>query len=98
MIKDIRHNLSSFYQPVSMPGGWTFDHVETLKFNHLYYYGKYQTGNKDAQGYYKFFHNNTKPACDIATQIVVGRILTLCTPGSCNVNSEPGSRRQDSGR
>lgn len=70
MIKDIRHNLSSFYQPVSMPGGWTFDHVDTLKFNHLYYYGKYQTGNKDAQGYYKFFHNITKPACDIATKFV----------------------------
>jgi hypothetical protein len=53
-----------------MPGGWTFDHVETLKFNHLYYYGKYQTGNKDAQGYYKFFHNITKPACDIATKFI----------------------------
>lgn len=70
MIKEIRNNITSFYQPVSMPGGWMFDHVETLKFNHLYYYGKYHTGNKDAQGYYKFFHNITKPACDIATKFV----------------------------
>jgi hypothetical protein len=70
MIEDIRNNLASFYQPVSMPGGWSFDHVETLRFNHLYYYGKYNTGNKDAQGYYKFFHNITKPTCDIATKFV----------------------------
>ena len=70
MEKDIRNNISSFYQPVSMPGGWTFDHVDTLKFNHLYYYGKYATGNKDEHGYYKFFHNITKPTCDIATKFV----------------------------
>jgi hypothetical protein len=53
-----------------MPGGWSFDHVDTLRFNHLYYYGKYATGNTDAQGYYKFFSNITKPACDIATKFV----------------------------
>jgi len=70
MINDIRNNLSAFYDRVSMPGGWTFDHVETLKFNHLYYYGKYSTGNIDSQGYYKFFHNITKPTCDIATKFV----------------------------
>lgn len=70
MIDEIRHNLTTFYEPVPMPGGWMFDHVDTLRFNHLYYYGKYQSGNKDAQGYYKFFHNITKPACDIATKFV----------------------------
>ena len=59
MEKEIRNNLFSFYQPVSMPGGWTFDHVDTLKFNHLYYYGKFSTGNRDSQGYYKFFDNKT---------------------------------------
>lgn len=68
--KEIRNNVLSFYQPVSMPGGWMFDHVDTLKYNHLYYYGKFSTGNKDAQGYYKFFSNITKPACDIATKFV----------------------------
>jgi hypothetical protein len=70
MEKEIRNNLFAFYQPVSMPGGWTHDHVETLKFNHLYYYGKYATGDRDAQGYYKFFKNITKPTCDIATKFV----------------------------
>jgi hypothetical protein len=70
MVDDIRNNLASFYDPVAMPGGWNFDHVDTLRFNHLYYYGKYRTGNIDAQGYYKFFHNITKPACDIATKFV----------------------------
>lgn len=70
IVGDLRNNLTSFYEPVTMPGGWRFDHVETLKFNHLYYYGKYSTGNIDSQGYYKFFHNVTKPPCDIATKFV----------------------------
>lgn len=70
MIDDIRNNILSFYQPVVMPGGWAFDHVNTLKFNNLFYYGKYSTGQYDDQGYYKFFFNITKPTCDIATKFV----------------------------
>lgn len=70
MEKEIRNNIASFYSPVSMPGGWTFDHVNTLKYNNLYYYGKYATGNTDAHGYYKYFYNVIKPTCDIATKFV----------------------------
>ena len=70
MEKEIRNNIASFYQPVTMPGGWTHDVVDTLKYNHLYYYGKYATGNTDNLGFYKFFYNITKPTCDIATKFV----------------------------
>lgn len=85
MEKDIRNFIFNFYQPISMPGGWTFDHVNTLKFNHLYYYGKYDTGSFDAQGYYKFFANITKPTCDIATKFIdidTGNIMLIPEGGS----------------
>lgn len=53
-----------------MPGGWSFSHHKTLKTSELYYNSKFHSGNLDNQGYYKFFHNITKPACDIATKFI----------------------------
>jgi len=65
-----RDNLHNFYEPVEMLGGWSFDHVEQIKTNFLYYYGKYKTGIYDDQGFRKFFYNVVKPTCDIATKFI----------------------------
>lgn len=70
IMQEIRNYIQNYYQPVKMPGGYTHDIVDTLKFNYLYYNGRYSTGSYDAQGYYKFFFNIVKPTCDIATKFV----------------------------
>lgn len=66
----IRNNLQQFYQPIEMPGGWYFNHVETLKLIDLYYNSKYKTGAFDSKGFRKFFFNIVKPACDIAFKFI----------------------------
>lgn len=53
-----------------MPGGYSFNHVDTLKMIDLYYNSKYKTGMYDPLGQRKFFYNVVKPACDIATKFV----------------------------
>lgn len=65
-----RNNIQSFYRPVDMPGGYTFDHPETLRMIDLYYNSKFKTGQFDKKGFRKFFQNIVKPACDIATKFV----------------------------
>lgn len=65
-----RNNLTNFYQAVEMPGGWSFNHPERLKTNDLYYNSKFKGGQYDRMGYRKFFYNEVKPACDIATKFV----------------------------
>jgi hypothetical protein len=65
-----RQNISRFYEPVPMPGGYSFSHVETLRMIDLYYNSKYKTGQYDNLGYRKFFLNINKPACDIATKFI----------------------------
>ncbi len=70
MVSETIKNLQLFYKPVDMPGGWSFSHQKTLKTSELYYNSKFHSGNLDNQGYYKFFHNITKPACDIATKFI----------------------------
>jgi hypothetical protein len=67
---DIRNNITSFYDPIEMPGGWTFDHVKQIETNELYYRGKYKTGQYDSQGFRKFFYNIIKPSCDLAHKFV----------------------------
>ncbi len=68
--KDYRKNIELLYDKVEMPGGWQFDHVDTLKTIDLYYNSKYKTGAFDSRGFRKFFYNIVKPACDIATKFV----------------------------
>lgn len=53
-----------------MPGGYKFNHVETLKRAELYYRGKYESGQYDELGLYKYFFNIIKPTCDIATKFI----------------------------
>lgn len=65
-----RENIASFYDSVEMPGGWSFDHIDTLKRINLYYNSKFESGNFDSQGFRKYFYNIVKPACDIATKFI----------------------------
>ena len=65
-----RSNIQQFYTKIDMPGGYGFDHVETLKTIDLYYNSKYKTGEYDSLGFRKFFYNIVKPACDIATKFI----------------------------
>lgn len=68
--KQTRDNLSSFYDDVTMPGLWQFNHIKTLRKIDLYYNGKFQSGDTDSTGFKKYFYNISKPACDIATKFV----------------------------
>lgn len=65
-----RKNLQKFYEKVEMSGGYSFDHVETIKTIDLYYNSKFKTGMYDPLGARKFFFNIVKPACDIATKFI----------------------------
>lgn len=65
-----RHNIQCFYDAVDMPGGYTFNHAETLRTIDLYYMSKFKSGNIDSLGYRKFFYNIVKPAADIATKFI----------------------------
>lgn len=65
-----RENIANFYDPIEMPGGYTFDHVGTLRMINLYYNSKFSSGQFDNRGFRKFFYNIVKPACDIATKFV----------------------------
>lgn len=66
----VRSNIQRFYETVTMPGGYSFSHVEMLKMIDLYYNSKYKTGQYDNLGFRKFFYNIVKPACDIATKFI----------------------------
>ncbi len=65
-----RNNFQSFYRPVEMPGGYTFNHADNLRMIDLYYNSKFKTGQFDKKGFRKFFYNIVKPASDIATKFV----------------------------
>lgn len=65
-----RRNIHMFYQPVEMPGGYMFDHVETLKKIDLYMNSKFESGERDSEGFRKHFFNVVKPANDVATKFV----------------------------
>lgn len=65
-----RENLKDFYDPLEMPGGFHFNHVETLKKIDAYYGGKFVSGSKDSAGFSKYFYNIVKPPCDIATKFI----------------------------
>jgi hypothetical protein len=80
-----RNNISTYYNPVSMPGGYIFDTAKTLKTIELYLNGRFESGAYDNNGLRKFFYNITKPACDVAT-----KFIDLDTKDVI-LNPEPGS-------
>lgn len=69
-MEKLRENIALYYEPVEMPGGYNFDHVETLKRINLYYSSKFEKGEFDRQGFKKYFYNIVKPACDVATKFI----------------------------
>lgn len=70
VFETIRSSLQLFHAPVTMPGGYEFNHQETLRFIDLYYNGKFDSGEYDSQGLKKYFFNIVKPSCDIATKFI----------------------------
>lgn len=68
--KKTRENIAIFHRDIEMPGGYRFNHAETLRTINLYYNGKYKTGKFDSSGYRKFFYNIVKPTVDIAEKFV----------------------------
>src|SRR3990167_6089073 len=65
-----RDNINLFYTPVEMPGGYSFNHPETIKLIDLYYNDQFKSGKYDSRGFRKFFFNIVKPACDVATKFI----------------------------
>lgn len=66
----MRQNLMIANSNVEMPGGYYFNHFETLRKNNLSYEGKFESGDKDTRGNKKYFYNVIKPACDVAAKFV----------------------------
>lgn len=66
----VRANLRVFRTPVEMPGGYTFDHVRTLKLRELYLNSIFEKGQYDSAGFRKYFYNIVKPACDVAQKFI----------------------------
>ena len=48
-------NITTFFDPIEMPGGYTFNHVDTLKRIDLYYNSQFKRGDTDPAGFKKFF-------------------------------------------
>lgn len=65
-----RENLKSFYDKITMPGGYAFDHVQTIRKIDSYFNGKFESGSKDSAGFRKYFYNIVKPACEVATKFI----------------------------
>ena len=65
-----RDNIRLWYEPVDMPGGYTFSYPETLKKINAYYNSRFLSGDYDDQGQKKIFYNVVKPSCDVATKFI----------------------------
>jgi len=66
----VRGNLGRFYSLVDMPGGYTFDHVETLNENNRLFNGQFKKGHYDSSGNRKFFTQVIRPAIEVARKFV----------------------------
>lgn len=65
-----RENIKKFYNAVEMPGGYQFNHVETLRRINLYYSSRFESGDTDSTGKKKYFHNIVRSACDVARKFI----------------------------
>ena len=67
---DYHDKLSTFYEDVTMPGGYPWSHTDTLRTIENYYNSHFTDGQNDSRGFRKYFYNINKPACDIATKFI----------------------------
>lgn len=65
-----RENIKAFHDPLEMPGGYSFSHVDTIKKIDAYYNGKFTTGARDSAGFTKYFYNIVKAPCDVAAKFI----------------------------
>lgn len=68
--KHTRERIRSFYDPIEMPGGTAWKHVDVLKMISAYYTSQFLTGRFDSAGFRKYFYNVVKPPCDVASKFV----------------------------
>lgn len=67
----VREYLLDFREPIVITGGRTWSHVNTLRRVDLYWQGDFEEGEKkDENGFYRYFCNIAKPACDTATKFI----------------------------
>lgn len=66
----LRENIRLWYEPVEMPGGYTFSYPDTLIKINAYYNSRFLSGDYDDQGQKKIFYNIVKPSCDVATKFI----------------------------
>lgn len=86
-MSDIRKDIVSMYDDVEMPGGWKFNHIKTIKRIDLMSMSKFESGEIDEQGYYKFFVDITTAPCDVASKFIdidVQNIRFLPRPSMSN--------------
>lgn len=58
IVENCEHDF--LHSPITIVDGYTFDQLQTIKNNQLYYAGKFESGNEDEFGY-KYFYNIGKP-------------------------------------
>ena len=84
-MSNTREIKDNFFREIEMPGGWMFNHSETLKTIDLYLNSKFKSGTNDSRGFRKLFYNIVRPACDIATKFIdldVANITLIPTRGT----------------
>jgi len=66
----IRKKLSDFYDSHRMPGGFYFDHSETLRKINLYANQEFKSDRMDNQGFRKYFKSISKVPVDVARKFI----------------------------
>lgn len=66
----VRENLRDFYDSHEMPGGFYFDHLETLRKINLYANQEFKSGRFDEQGFRKYFRSISRVPVDVARKFI----------------------------
>lgn len=65
-MRNYKENIELPYKDIEMPGGYKWNHMNTLKGIELAYMSRFKNGEFDSQGFKKFFFNIVKAPCDVA--------------------------------
>lgn len=66
----LRDKLREFYDSHEMPGGFYFDHLETLRRINLYSNREFRSGRFDEQGFRKYFKSVSRVPVDVARKFI----------------------------
>ncbi|MDD4382519.1 MAG: hypothetical protein PHE21_04255, partial [Candidatus Dojkabacteria bacterium] len=91
MLRRIEKEINSFKKlPIEIQPGYLFNQFELIKTLNLYLNSKYESGNIDEQGDYKYFKNVVKAAaenCAKAIDFDTKDIKVLTAPGGTQVKT-----------